>query len=185
MKKFLIAPLPGSGHGHPGSSALCVSERGHCQHPPSKDGKLLTLKMRDGRVLVNHLQGVCTDLRFNGFVWVLRGTNDICENQQSLRVMQSGQICLLGQVSIWSRTTGSPDTGVLRPRRLLLDDGRRFGQRLDRGGGPVHIGLAGQGGDRQVHAIAFAALAALGTRPAARSTGRGLGKPVPGSRPVT
>ena len=64
---------------------------------PSNDGKLLTFKMRDGRVLVNHLQGVCSDLRFNGFAWVLRGTDDICENQQSLRVLQSGQICVLGR----------------------------------------------------------------------------------------
>jgi hypothetical protein len=53
--------------------------------------------MRDGRVLVNHLRGVCSDLRFNGFVWVLRGINDVCENTQSLRVLQSGQTCTLGK----------------------------------------------------------------------------------------
>ena len=46
---------------------------------------------RDGRVLVNHLQGVCSDLRFEGFSWVVRGTEDICENQQSLQVLRSGQ----------------------------------------------------------------------------------------------
>ena len=74
-----------------------MSERDIVSTTPSNDGKLLTLKMRDGRVLVNHLQGVCSDLRFNGFVWVLHGPNDICENQQSLRVLQSGQICVLGR----------------------------------------------------------------------------------------
>jgi hypothetical protein len=77
--------------------ALCVSERDIVNTTPSNDGKLLTLKMRDGRLLVNHLQGVCSDLRFNGFIWVLRGTNDVCENQQTIRVLQSGQICLLGR----------------------------------------------------------------------------------------
>jgi hypothetical protein len=79
------------------AQALCVSERDIVNTTPSKDGKLLTLKMRDGRVLVNHLQGICSDLRFNGFVWVLRGSNDICENMQSIRVLQSGQTCLLGR----------------------------------------------------------------------------------------
>jgi len=49
---------------------------------------------------VNHLQGVCSDLRFEGFVWVLRGTDDICENQQSLKVIRSGQTCLLGKFDV-------------------------------------------------------------------------------------
>ena len=66
----------------------------------SDDGKLLTFKMRDGRVLVNHLQGVCSDLRFEGFTWTLRGIDDICENQQSLRVLRSGQTCLLGKFDV-------------------------------------------------------------------------------------
>jgi hypothetical protein len=79
------------------AQALCVSERDIVNTTPSNDGKLLTLKMRDWRSLVNHLQGVCSDLRFNGFVWVLHGTNDVCENQQTIRVLQSGQICLLGR----------------------------------------------------------------------------------------
>ena len=57
-------------------------------------------KMKDGRVLVNHLQGICSDLKFEGFEWVLRGNEDICENQQSLRVLRSGQTCLLGKFDV-------------------------------------------------------------------------------------
>jgi hypothetical protein len=77
------------------AQALCVSER-DVAGTESKDGKNLIFRMRDGRTLVNHLKGTCNDLRFNGFVWVLRGNNDICENVQSLRVLQSGQVCVLG-----------------------------------------------------------------------------------------
>ena len=101
MKKFLIglclAAAAATMTLATPAQALCVSERDIVNTTPSNDGKLLTLKMRDGRVLVNHLQGVCSDLRFNGFVWVLHGENDICENQQTIRVLQSGQICLLGR----------------------------------------------------------------------------------------
>jgi hypothetical protein len=79
------------------AQALCLSNRDIISTTPSNDGKQLTFKMRDGRVLVNHLQGVCSDLRFNGFTWVLRGNNDICENMQTLKVIQSGQICILGK----------------------------------------------------------------------------------------
>ena len=79
------------------AATMCVKSR-DIQSTDSKDGKLLTFKMRDGRVLVNHLQGICSDLRFEGFVWVLRGGDeDICENQQSLHVLRSGQTCLLGK----------------------------------------------------------------------------------------
>ncbi len=79
------------------AQALCVSQREIVSTTPSRDGRLLTFKLQDGRVLVNRLQGRCSDLRFNGFVWVLRGNDDICENMQTLRVLQSGQTCMLGK----------------------------------------------------------------------------------------
>ena len=83
----------------PAGAAMCVQSR-DILSTNSKDGKLMTFRMRDGSVLVNHLQGVCSDLKFEGFVWVLRGTDDICENQQSLRVLRSGQTCLLGKFDV-------------------------------------------------------------------------------------
>jgi len=81
------------------AAAMCVQSR-DILSTNSKDGKLMTFRMRDGSVLVNHLQGVCSDLKFEGFVWVLRGTDDICESQQSLRVLRSGQTCLLGKFDV-------------------------------------------------------------------------------------
>jgi hypothetical protein len=83
----------------PAAAKMCVQSR-DILSTDSKDGKLMTFKMRDGSVLVNHLQGTCTDLRFEGFTWVLRGNNDICENQQSLKVLRSGQTCLLGKFDV-------------------------------------------------------------------------------------
>src|SRR6185503_2869843 len=81
----------------PATASVCVRSR-DIQSTDTKDGKLLTFKMRDGSVLVNHLQGICSDLRFEGFVWELRGGDEnICENQQSLKVLRSGQTCLLGK----------------------------------------------------------------------------------------
>ena len=104
MPKFLIGLLAAAVLATP-AQALCVSERDIVSTTPSKDGTQLTLKMRDGRVLVNHLQGRCSDLRFNGFVWVLRGSSGICENMQTLRVIQSGQVCLLGKFDPVGKTT--------------------------------------------------------------------------------
>ena len=84
----------------PASAAnMCVNSR-DIQGTDSKDGKLMTFQMKDGRVLVNHLQGVCSDLRYEGFEWTIRGTEDVCENQQSLKVLRSGQTCLLGKFDV-------------------------------------------------------------------------------------
>ena len=64
--------------------------------------------MRDGRLLVNHLQGSCSDLRFNGFVWVLHGGQDVCENVQTIHVLQSGQICMLGRFEVKPPVSKAP-----------------------------------------------------------------------------
>jgi hypothetical protein len=89
----------------PAAANICVRSR-EIQSTDSKDGKLMTFKMKDGRVLVNHLQGICSDLRFEGFTWVLRGGDEsICENQQTLRVLRSGQICILGKFDVVKEKT--------------------------------------------------------------------------------
>ena len=87
----------------PAAAKMCVQSR-DILSTDSKDGKLMTFKMRDGSVLVNHLHGTCSDLKFEGFVWELRGTDDICENQQTLKVIRSGQICLLGKFDVVKAT---------------------------------------------------------------------------------
>ena len=89
----------------PAAANICVRSR-EIQSTDSKDGKLMTFKMKDGSVLVNHLQGICSDLRFEGFTWVLRsGDENICENQQTLRVLRSGQICILGKFDMVKEKT--------------------------------------------------------------------------------
>jgi hypothetical protein len=83
----------------PASANMCVHQR-DIASTHSDDGRNLTFKMNDGRVLVNHLQGICTDLRFEGFVWTVAGTEDICEYQQSFKVINSGQSCTLGKFDV-------------------------------------------------------------------------------------
>ena len=64
----------------------------------STDGKTMVFKMKDGTIMVNHLHGVCPDLKFNGFVWQTHsGDTKVCENEQSFKVLQSMQVCVLGK----------------------------------------------------------------------------------------
>ncbi|HEX4027265.1 MAG TPA: hypothetical protein VHX18_06560 [Rhizomicrobium sp.] len=79
------------------AAQVCIDSR-NVVSSKSTDGKTMVFKMKDGTTLVNHLQGSCPDLKFNGFAWDLRsGDTMVCENAQSLRVLQSMQICTLGK----------------------------------------------------------------------------------------
>jgi hypothetical protein len=62
----------------------------------SQDGKVLEFHMRDGQTLINHLQGSCPGLKFNGFEWTVH-VDTVCENMQTLRVLHSGETCVLGK----------------------------------------------------------------------------------------
>jgi ABC-type transport system substrate-binding protein len=99
MKRFVTAlVLAGVAAAAPAwAENVCIDSR-DIVSSKSTDGKTLVFKMRDGRTFVNHLQGVCSDLKFNGYSWVLRsGDTKVCEREQSLRVIQSGQVCVLGK----------------------------------------------------------------------------------------
>ena len=64
----------------------------------SKDGRIMVFKMRDGSTYVNHLQGFCPDLKYMGFAWVMpAGDTNVCENENTFRVLESGQNCTLGK----------------------------------------------------------------------------------------
>ena len=77
---------------------ICISTRNIIDSQPQRDGKAIFFRMRDGTEWRNDLKGNCGDLRFNGFVWIVRNPDEtVCENMQSLRVLNSGQICVLGK----------------------------------------------------------------------------------------
>ena len=59
------------------------------------DAKTIDFRMRDGTVYRNVLRNSCISLPFNGFVYVTR-VDQICDNLQSIRVLQSHEVCLLG-----------------------------------------------------------------------------------------
>jgi hypothetical protein len=99
MKMIIAAVALVAATTMPASANMCVMQR-DILSTHSDDGKNLTFKMRDGRTLVNHLQGICTDLRYEGFVWNVPGTEDICEYQQSFRTT--------GPRAVSTRTTCRP-----------------------------------------------------------------------------
>jgi hypothetical protein len=57
----------------------------------------IVFHMKDGSVWRNTLRNACPELMFRGFVYVDRGSlYKICANLDTVRVIESGEVCLLG-----------------------------------------------------------------------------------------
>jgi hypothetical protein len=80
----------------PAVAGVCLNVRSIKSSDVSKDGSAITFKMSDGKVWYNKLAGKCPDLSFNGFAWTVH-TDEVCDNEPGLRVLQSGQVCSLGK----------------------------------------------------------------------------------------
>jgi len=80
------------------ASNICISTRDIQSSTPKDDGAAITFKMRDGSAWRNDLRGRCPDLKFDGFVWTVRNPDgSVCENEETIRVLQSGEVCALGK----------------------------------------------------------------------------------------
>ena len=103
MRKYLVPVLVVSGvllGTAPtfSSEKICISTRDIASSQAEKGGAAILFKMRDGTQWHNSLKGKCPDLDFNGYAWTVRNPNDtVCENEQSLKVLRSAQVCQLGK----------------------------------------------------------------------------------------
>lgn len=52
--------------------------------------------MRDGKIWKNALRQPCRGLTLHGFVFTTQ-QDEVCSNAQSIRVIQTGEICQLGE----------------------------------------------------------------------------------------
>ena len=80
------------------AAPICISTREITGQTIEGRGKAIVFQMRNGTYMRNTLQGTCPDLDFDGFVWVVRNPDQtVCEKMQSLRVLNSGEVCTLGK----------------------------------------------------------------------------------------
>ncbi|HEX4370065.1 MAG TPA: hypothetical protein VH019_01870 [Rhizomicrobium sp.] len=80
------------------AAPICMRTQDMMETQPQKSGASIIFKMRDGSVWRNDLHGSCPDLWFTGFAWAVRnGDGTVCENQDTLHVLRSAEICTLGK----------------------------------------------------------------------------------------
>lgn len=77
-------------------AGVCIHTREIVSSVPNENTTGILFKMRDGKVWRNDLRGTCPGLKYNGFTWALRNTDLVCDQQESIQVINSGEVCLLG-----------------------------------------------------------------------------------------
>lgn len=78
-----------------------------------RDEQTIVFHMKGGKAWVNKLISRCPGLRFNGFAYDVRGTEEVCSNRQSIRVLKSGSVCMLGS---FTPAEPKPDSDNPPPR---------------------------------------------------------------------
>jgi hypothetical protein len=77
------------------SSNVCLNVQ-NIQRTEARDDRTIDFHMRDGTVWRNTLRQLCPMLRTSPFSQVLKGGNLVCANQQFIHVLQTGDMCALG-----------------------------------------------------------------------------------------
>jgi len=98
MKKFVTALIAFGLTAATASSAMAATclDTTRIRNTHVVDARNIEFKMYDGTTWNVSLKNACPGLRFNGFVYRPFAGREICENAQTIRVLQSGETCMLG-----------------------------------------------------------------------------------------
>lgn len=84
------------------ASPVCL-QVSRIDHTHVVDAKNVLFYMKGGKVWHNALRNACPALNFHGFVMNVAGGNDsVCSNMQSIKVIESGEVCMLGEFTPYS-----------------------------------------------------------------------------------
>jgi hypothetical protein len=91
-----VLPAAAQSGGKPAHKMVCLNIR-DIRDVSSRDGQVLTFKMKDGTIYNNHLRQSCNSLIYGGFNWVINASQEVCEDVQTLQTLTVGEICRLGK----------------------------------------------------------------------------------------
>ena len=78
-----------------GPGGACIYGR-DIDHTRAPDDKTIFFYMRDGKVFRSQLPQACPELSFNGFAYSPIPEDEICGNLQTIRVIRTGSVCMMG-----------------------------------------------------------------------------------------
>jgi hypothetical protein len=89
-----------------GPGGACIYSR-DIDHTRAPDDKTILFYMRDGMVYRSNLPQACSQLSFNGFAYGPIPPDEICGNLQMIRVIRTGNVCMMGPLMPYTPPTKS------------------------------------------------------------------------------
>jgi hypothetical protein len=77
------------------AAPVCLDSH-RIDHTTVPDSRHILFYMQDGSQWSNELKGACPGLKFNGFIYRPFADRQICENMQTIRVIEDRSVCMLG-----------------------------------------------------------------------------------------
>jgi hypothetical protein len=96
-KSAVMAVLIAFAAGPAGADVTCLQTR-MIDHTSVQDSRTVLFHMKDGKTWRNTLTAACPSLRFHGFAVNLH-RDEICSRGQSISVLETHEVCMLGQFS--------------------------------------------------------------------------------------
>ena len=78
-----------------GGGNVCIRTN-WIDHTKVPDNRTILFYMRDSKIWQTRLSNECPLLNVNGFIYSPTPTDEICGNLQSIRVVSSGAVCMMG-----------------------------------------------------------------------------------------
>ena len=84
-------------------------------HTRALDDRTLLFYMKDNKVWISRMRTTCIDLKINGFIYVATPPEDICGGLQSIRVLRTGSVCILGRFEPYTPPSRLPGAATGTP----------------------------------------------------------------------
>jgi hypothetical protein len=78
-----------------GTGNICIKTY-QIDHTKAQNDKTLVFYMKDGTRYQSNLSSTCPELSIYGFAYMPTPPDQICGNLQTIRVIRTGSVCLLG-----------------------------------------------------------------------------------------
>ena len=92
------------------AESVCIQSNLIDHTSVQKDNQTILFYMKGGKVYSNQLRNACPGLAFHGFVVNIRGGNDtLCSNQESISVLVTHEVCMMGAFSPYTAPAKAPD----------------------------------------------------------------------------
>jgi hypothetical protein len=100
----LAALWAASASAQPAPTNVCLQTI-EIDHTSVPDARTILFHMKGGEIWKSTLVADCPELKFNGFEYVSQPPGEICGKFQSIRVLRSGAVCLLGPFEAYTPPT--------------------------------------------------------------------------------